>query len=294
MKDKEAKRFTLEKAKIEALIEKHRPHTLKTPDKVNTLGTGKNAKIDGQEGTKKGKALYKKATKDIQIKRSHKKGMEAKNTKKGNPDTLLGDPVANTAIGIAKAKEKVQKDKIGIYDIGVFEFIFQGLPEPPELEGVDEDRLRELQNAVQEQLCQRDEERERNITKRVQEFKKTFDFVNSHLLKGVATMAELTKVDNRQSVGKIKPTDKMVMMPSLFDGTKPATSKQHYERFNLYINVQTKSGHLTDPVREAIDLFEHTYSTMILITKTYLHSETNILHYYNKNYKTHIGIYMTQ
>ena len=46
-----------------------------------------------------------------------------------------------------------------------------------------EDRLRELQNAIQEQLCQRDEERERNITKRVQEFKKTFDFVNSHLLK---------------------------------------------------------------------------------------------------------------
>ena len=25
-----------------------------------------------------------------------------------------------------------------------------------------------------------------------------------------------------------------------------------------------------------------------------LHSETNILHYYNKNYKTHTGIYMTQ
>ena len=44
MKDKEAKRFTLEKAKIEALIEKHRPHTLKTPDEVNTSGTGKNAK----------------------------------------------------------------------------------------------------------------------------------------------------------------------------------------------------------------------------------------------------------
>ena len=99
--------------------------------------------------------------------------------------------------------------------------------------------------------------KERNITKRVQEFEKTFDFVNSHLLKGVATMAELTKTDNRQPMGKIRPTDKMVMMPSLFDSTKPATSKQHYERFNLYINFQTKSGHLTDPVREAIDLFEH-------------------------------------
>ena len=55
-------------------------------------------------------------------------------------DTLLGDPVANTTIGT----EKGQKDKIGIDDIGIFEFIFYGLPEPPELEGVDEDRLREL------------------------------------------------------------------------------------------------------------------------------------------------------
>ena len=158
--------------------------------------------------------------------------------------------MASTATCIEKAKGKGQKDKIGIDDIGIFEFIFHGVPNPPELEGVDEDRLRELQNAVQEQLCQRDEERERNINKRVQEFEKTFDFVNSHLLKGVATMAELTKTDNRQPMGKIKPTDKM--MPSLFDGTKPATSKQHYERFNLYINFQTKSGHLTDPVGELL------------------------------------------
>ena len=78
-------------------------------------------------------------------------------------------------------------------------------------------------------------------------------------------MAELTKTDNRQPMGKIKPTDKMVMMPSLFDGTKPATSKQHYARLNLYINFQTKSGHLTDPVREAIDLFEHTLDKTALV-----------------------------
>ena len=163
LKDKEANRFAIEKAQIEALIKKHRPHTLKTPDEVSRLGRGKNAKVDGREGNEKEKLPYKKATKDIQI----KKGKEAENTEKGNTDTLLGDPVANTASGIGKG----QKDKIGIDDIGIFEFIFHGLPELPELEGVDEDRLRELQNAVQEQLCQRDEERERNITKRVQEFK---------------------------------------------------------------------------------------------------------------------------
>ena len=164
--------------------------------------------------------------------------------------------MVNTKVCKYKAKEKGQKDTVGIDDIGIFEFIFQGLPNLPDLEGMDKDRLRELQNAVQEKLHQRDEERERNITKRVQEFEKTFDFVNSHLLKRVATLTELTK---------IKPTDKMVMMPSLFNGTKPETSKQHYERFNLYINFQTKSGHLTDPIGEAIDLFEHTLDKTALV-----------------------------
>ena len=252
----------IEKTKIEALIEKHRLHTPKTSDEVNKSGTGKNAIEKGQEGTSKGKPPYKKATKDIQIKKSHKKETEATNAEKGKADTL---PMANTVTGIEKAKEKGQKDQIGIDNIGIFEFIFKGLPEPPELEGVDEDRLKELQNTIQEQLHKRDKERERNITKRVQEFEKTFDFVNSHLLKGVATMAELIKSDSRQPMGKIKPTDKMVMMLSLFDSTKPAMSKQHYERFNLYINFQTKSGHLTDPVKEGIDLFEHTLDKTALV-----------------------------
>ena len=78
--------------------------------------------------------------------------------------------------------------------------------------------------------------------------------MNTHLLKGVTTLAELTKSDNKQTMGKIKSNDKMVMMPGPFDGTKLATSKQHYERYNMYIKFQTKSGNLTDPVREAIDL----------------------------------------
>ena len=52
----------------------------------------------------------------------------------------------------------------------------------------------------------------------------------------------------------------MVMMPSLFDGTK-----QKHQNNNLYINFQTKSGHLTDPVGEAIDLFEHTLDKTALV-----------------------------
>ena len=114
--------------------------------------------------------------------------------------------------------------------------------------------------------CTRETKEEKKILQReLKNLKKTFDFLNSHLLKGVATMAELTKTDARQPLGKIKPTDKMVMMPSLFDGTKLETSKQHYERFNMHIKFQTKSGHLTDPVGEAIDLFEHTLDMTALV-----------------------------
>ena len=178
---------------------------------MNTLGTGKNANINGKEGTNKGKPPHKKATKASQIKTSQNKGDKPN---KDKLDTLLGDPMVSTEMSKNKAKEKGQKDIIGINNIGIFEFIFKGLPNPLDLEGMDEDRLFELQNAVQKQLHKRDKERERNITKRVQKFEKTFDFVNS-------TMAELTKMDKRQPIGKIKPTDKMVMVPSLFDGTKP-------------------------------------------------------------------------
>ena len=105
MKDIEVKRLAIEKAQIEALIGKHRPRAPKTPDKVSRSDTGKNAKVDGQEGNKKEKPPYKKATKDIQIKTSRKKGKEAENAERGNTDTLLGDPLANTAKGTEKGKK---------------------------------------------------------------------------------------------------------------------------------------------------------------------------------------------
>ena len=260
--EKEAKRLKLEKAQIAALIAKHRAHTWITPDEVNKSGTDNNADKNEKQGTEKVQPQYKKAAKASQIKLSQNKGA---NPNKDTQDALLGDPIANTKKNTKKAKATGQTESIGINDIGIYEFVFKSLPNPPDLEGVDEDRLFELQRNVQEQLHKRDKERDRNITKRVQEFEKTFDFVNSHLLKGVATMAELTKTDTRQSLGKIKLTDKMVMMPGLFDGTKLETSKQNYERFNMYIKFQTKSGHLTDPVGETIDLFKHTLDKTAIV-----------------------------
>ena len=127
----------MEKAQIEALIEKYRPHTPKTPDEVNTMGKGKNANTNGQKGIEKEKPPHKKAMKASQIKTSQNKGDKAN---KGKPDTLLADPMVKTKVYTHKAKERGQTDKVGINDIGIFEFIFHGLPNPPDLEGMDEDR----------------------------------------------------------------------------------------------------------------------------------------------------------
>ena len=50
----------MEKAQIEALIEKYRPRTPKTPDEVNAMGTGKNANANGQKGIEKEKPSIKR------------------------------------------------------------------------------------------------------------------------------------------------------------------------------------------------------------------------------------------
>ena len=171
LKEKEAKRHALEKAKISALIDKHtcRPRTPNTHDEVNIPGTGINADINDKEGTKNAQSPYKKATKASQIKSSHNKGTKPN---KDMLDALLGDPIVNTKKNTKKAKATGQTDRIDENDVGIYEFVFEGLPNPPDLEDMDEDRLFELQRNVQEQLCKRDKERERNITKRVKEFEK--------------------------------------------------------------------------------------------------------------------------
>ena len=75
----------------------------------------------------------------------------------------------------------------------------------------------------------------------------------------------MTKTDHPMAAAKVKSADKMVMLPPLFDGSKPEVMKQHYERFNQYIKFQTKSGNIRDPIAEAIELFEHTLDKKVLV-----------------------------
>ena len=56
----------------------------------------------------------------------------------------------------------------------------------------------------------------------------------------------MTKSDHPTAAARVKLADKMVMLLSLFDGSKPEVAKQHYERFNQYIKFQTKSGNIRE------------------------------------------------
>ena len=75
----------------------------------------------------------------------------------------------------------------------------------------------------------------------------------------------MTQTDHPTAAAKVKSTDKMVMLPPLFDGSKPEVAKQHYKRFNQYIKFQTKSSNIRDPIAEAIELFECTLDKKALV-----------------------------
>ena len=91
------------------------------------------------------------------------------------------------------------------------------------------------------------------------------DFINKALLESVAHITEMTKTDHPTAAAKVKSADKMVMLPPLFDGSKPEVAKQHYERFNQYIKFRTKSSNIRDPIAEATELFEHTLDKKTLV-----------------------------
>ena len=55
------------------------------------------------------------------------------------------------------------------------------------------------------------------------------------------------------------------MLPLLFNAEKPDKAKTHYERFNQYIIFQTREGNIKDPIKESIELFEHTLDKKALI-----------------------------
>ena len=150
-------------------------------------------------------------------------------------------------------------------DVQIHEFFSEGEPNPKDLEGIEEDKILEIHRTFQQKLKERDAEIERNITKKIQEYEQKYDFINKALLESVAQITEMTKPNHSAATTRVKSADKMVMLPPLFDGTKPEVAKQHNERFNQYIKFQMKSGNIRDPIGEAIELFKHTLDKKALV-----------------------------
>ena len=179
--------------------------------------------------------------------------------------TAITEPLLGNPLPGSQATAKVNGHMPDSGDIGIYEFLIEGARNPPDLEGIEEDQLLQIQQNIQDKLKQRDEEREKNITKRMKQYEEKYDFINKALLESITHVTEMTQTDHPMASAKVKSADKMVMLPLLFDGNKPEVAKQHYERFNQYIKFQTKSGNIKDPVVEVIELFEHTLDKKVLV-----------------------------
>ena len=101
--------------------------------------------------------------------------------------------------------------------------------------------------------------------KKLHKLEQKHEFANAPYLKHFAQVSELLEPTAKDAPARVKPADKMLILPSLFDGEKPEKAKTHYERFNQYIKFQTKEGNIEDTTKEAIELFEHTLDKKALI-----------------------------
>ena len=93
----------------------------------------------------------------------------------------LGDPLPGS-----QAIVRVNGHMPDSGDIGMYEFLIEGASNPPDLEGIEEDQLLQIQQNIQDKLKQRDEERERNITKRMKQYEEKYNFINRTLLESIA------------------------------------------------------------------------------------------------------------
>ena len=157
--------------------------------------------------------------------------------------TPLETPMGNSQKDKDKDKDATDTPNTYVFDpndIQIHAFFLEGEPEGKELEGVEEEKLLEIHRAFQQKLKERDAEQEKNITKKIQEYEQKYDFVNKALLESVAQITEMTKPDHSAATARVKSADKMVMLPPLFDGTKPEVAKQHYENSTNTSNFKQK------------------------------------------------------
>ena len=94
----------------------------------------------------------------------------------------------------------------------------KGEGNPPDLLGVEDDQLLAIQNDLHKRMKARDEARKRAILKKLHELEQKHEFVNAQYLKHFAQVSELLEPSAKDAPARVKPADKMLMLPSLFNG----------------------------------------------------------------------------
>ena len=67
----------------------------------------------------------------------------------------------------------------------------------------------------------RDEARERAVSRKLHELGQKHKFADAQFLKHFAQVSELLEPMVKDGQAKVKPADKMLMIPALFDGVNP-------------------------------------------------------------------------
>ena len=169
-----------------------------------------------------------------------------------DPDTPDEDPLIDDLIDTKEDSDYA----LGPDELGFYTFFIKGEGNPPDLLGIEDEQLLAIKNYLHQRMKARDEARERAISKKLRELEQKHDFTNTQYLKHFTQVSALLEPTAKDAPARVKPADKMLILPPLFDGEKPEKAKTHYERFNQYIKFQTKEGNIKDPVKEAIELFE--------------------------------------
>ena len=87
----------------------------------------------------------------------------------------------------------------------------------PDLQGIEDDQLLAIQSDLCKRLKERDEARERAISKKLCELEQKHEFTNAQYLKYFAQVSELLEPSAKDAPARVKPADKMLMLPPLFN-----------------------------------------------------------------------------
>ena len=134
-----------------------------------------------------------------------------------DPDT----PDEDILIGDQIDSEDDSDYPLGPDELGVYTFFLKGEGNPPDLLGIEDDQLLAIQNDLHERMKARDEAREREISKKLCELEQKHEFAKAQYLKHFAQVSELLEPSAKDAPAGVKPVNKMLMLPPLFDGEKP-------------------------------------------------------------------------